>query len=77
MQPVVAVRIDFDAPELGRDEFTGTQARAVAKVQDKAQALRRWRLPAVGSFEAVGDRAYQVPLGRREDAGRVQGNLRR
>jgi hypothetical protein len=68
MQPVIAVCTNFDGSERGVHEFAGTQARAVAEVDQEAQPLGGARLPALRPIQPVGVGLNLSSFGRSERA---------
>ena len=75
VQPVIAMRIDFDGSQRRANELAGAQSSAIAEVDHKAKPLSSARLPAVRPLQTVGDRPQELPLAFGKHPRRIQGRL--
>ena len=75
MQPVIALRIDFDGSERRTHELGGAKSGAVSEVDQEAKPLGGAWLPTIRPLQAIGDGPCELPFALGEGSRRVQRRL--
>lgn len=72
VKPPLAARAGHDAAECNADQFACAQAGRVTEIEQKVQTLCGGNRPAMRPFQAIGNRANQLPFSGRKRARDVQ-----